>query len=100
MIIGLTKRLRPQLLSLVSASLLLSYQAVSICAWAGQPQDTLGQIEKRLFFRQYAEDDVPTRLKRIESQVFGESYSDSVDERIARITNALPAQAAPEPAPT
>jgi len=66
-------------------------------AWSGQPQDTLAKIEQRLFFRRYSEDDVPTRLKRIETQVFGESYSDSVDERINRISNALPAQAAPPP---
>jgi tetratricopeptide (TPR) repeat protein len=100
MIIGslqiLSKRLRIHLLLIVSAVLLFTHQSLSERAWASQPQEALGQIEKRLFFRQYAEDDVPTRLKRIENQVFGESYSDSVDERIARITNALPAQQAPE----
>jgi len=90
-----TKPLRPYCLLIFSACLFFGHGRFGEPAWAGQPQDTLAKIEQRLFFRKYAEDDVPTRLKRIESQVFGESYSDSVDERINRITNALPAQAAP-----
>jgi tetratricopeptide (TPR) repeat protein len=91
----LTKHLRLYSLLIFSASLLLMPLRFGEPAWAGPQEDALTKIEQRLFFRKYAEDDVPTRLKRIETQVFGESYSDSVDERISRITNALPAQAAP-----
>lgn len=60
---------------------------------------SLDGFEDQLFFRQYRSDDQNTRLSRIEKQVFGESYTDSADKRVARIKEAMPAlppKAAPE----
>jgi tetratricopeptide (TPR) repeat protein len=87
------KRLPVQTIAILF--LLLQPQASPPKAFADNEQETVARIEQRLFFRQYSEDDLPARLKRIETQVFGESFSDSVGERLNRITNALPPQETP-----
>ncbi len=53
--------------------------------------ESLNNFEDQLFFKQYPSEDEKTRLSRIEKQIFGESYNDSVEKRVARIKEALPA---------
>jgi len=84
------KRFAPPLLPIFAASLLITFQAPTVCVLALNAQDDIAAFEQRLFFRNYAEDDISVRLNRIEKQVFGENFAGSVEERINRITSALP----------
>jgi tetratricopeptide (TPR) repeat protein len=60
----------------------------------------LANLEQRLFFRDYVDEDDNTRLSRIENQIFGQTYpSVSTSERIARINGALPPVQPPEQPP-
>jgi tetratricopeptide (TPR) repeat protein len=60
-------------------------------------EDKFSSIEQRLFLRSYADDNESQRLTRIEKEVFGESFNDSIENRLARIIKALPEQAKTAP---
>jgi tetratricopeptide (TPR) repeat protein len=50
------------------------------------------KLESHLFFRTYDDDSIESRLTRIEKQVFGESGSQTIQERIARLQSVLEEQ--------
>src|SRR5580658_3808584 len=69
----------------LSSSLLFSLAAPVV---SQNPE--LGNLEQRLFFKNYSDEDDNTRINRIEKQIFGETFPDSLAERLARIHEALP----------
>ena len=54
----------------------------------------IGVFEQRLFFRTYSDEELPSRLDRIEKQIFGESTAASVQERVQRVEQVLREQQA------
>ena len=51
----------------------------------------IDDVENQLFFRQYDGEAETARLARIENYIFGQTYSDSIENRIARIKTSVPA---------
>lgn len=46
-------------------------------------------FERRLFFKNYVDDPLPTRMARIEKQLFGQAIESSMEDRLARIEEVL-----------
>jgi len=69
-------------LFLLSASPCLSQGAAS----------TINDLENQLFFRQYDGENDTARLSRIENYIFGQTYHDSVETRIARLKTITKSQ--------
>ncbi len=51
----------------------------------------LSNIEQRLFFREYSDEDEVSRISRIEKEVFGQPQSGEITQRMANLRAALPA---------
>jgi tetratricopeptide (TPR) repeat protein len=50
---------------------------------------TVRQLEQRLFFKTYPNDELSSRLSRIEREVFGEPVKASTDDRLAKLNTVL-----------
>jgi tetratricopeptide (TPR) repeat protein len=75
---------------------------------ASENETQVSKFENRLFFRDYDGESLSDRLSRIEKQIFGETFTGSIEERVSRIATSLPPEKrkpapppmAPAPAPT
>jgi len=65
---------------------------------ASENETQVSKFENRLFFRDYDGEGISDRLGRIEKQIFGETFTGSVEERLSRISTSLPPEK-PKPAP-
>lgn len=84
------KQIEARSLPVVAVWLIITFQAPTAGVWALSAQDSIASFEQRLFFRNYSEDELSARLNRVEKEVFGQIFTDSVDDRINRIATALP----------
>jgi tetratricopeptide (TPR) repeat protein len=78
--------------SLTAASLaLLAVLCVQVNANADdQSLSLLAQLEQKLLCQTYSTEEVNLRLNRIEKRVFGQTLAGSAEERIAKLTQAVP----------
>jgi tetratricopeptide (TPR) repeat protein len=85
-------------IALLSSLLIQFYFIHSSCAGTdlSPVSSQLSQIEQRLFFRDYDNEDEATRLSRIEKNIFGETHAGEVNARLAIINAALPRQISPD----
>ncbi len=79
--------------SLVSLTILLSISinmpALAADKLSGQDAAMVGELEQRLFFVKYADQDGEERVARIEKQVFGEAMQQPFPDRLARLRQML-----------
>lgn len=68
--------------------------AILICsigsAHASDLPDTISMLEQHLFFNTYGKEDMSSRLSRLEKQVFGQSLTGSIQERLDRLSSIAP----------
>lgn len=62
----------------------------------GSVKQQLSALEQRLFFKTYEDADDQSRLQRIEKQVFGQPLEGATQERLSKISSALPPMREPE----
>lgn len=65
---------------------------------SGQDAVTVGELEQRLFFVKYADQDGEERVARIEKQVYGEAVQAPFADRVARLRQMLEEKKAQEAA--
>ncbi len=86
-------------LILVSALITLAMPFSTRVVFAVAPGDEgkITVIEKRLFFKSYAEEPLPKRLERLEKRFFGVPLSDEPEEqRVSKVIEAAGPQADPD----
>lgn len=97
-------RLKRAFYSLVALTILFSTVLSTILPAAaadklsGQDAVTVGELEQRLFFVKYADQDGEERVARIEKQVYGEAVQAPFPDRIARLRQMLDEKKAQESA--
>lgn len=73
-------------LSISSSFVLTQSQAMAV----GGSDPNLIKLENKFFQHDYAKDDVPSRLERLEKMVFGEAKSGDDDQRLKNLVAAVP----------
>ncbi len=61
------------------------FAASAICVAAPSNTAALSKLEERLFFKTYSQEQVASRLSRLEKRVFGDIFAGSEAERIKRL---------------
>lgn len=85
------------LVALLRKALCASFALLVSCSWtafgaparaadaASNQSGVLAAIERKLFFQTYAQEDLDSRLKRLEKRIFGQSIGGTPEQRLTRL---------------
>jgi len=77
-------------------SLTTPLQSAGAASNSSQDLSVITQLEQRLFFQTYANEQLESRLDRLEKRVFGDVIGGSVEERLSRLSPAAGPQVNPD----